>query len=207
MAATSHDFWLANLTAPVWKALHMLVYVAYGLLVMHVALGILQAETSPLWVGAVAAGLVWVLGLHLASARRERRDDRELARGKDEFVDVCAASEIPVDRARVVTIGGERVAIFRYGDKLSAISSVCQHQNGPLGEGRVIDDCVTCPWHGYQYEPHTGRSPAPFTERVPTFRVRVQEGRVAVDPRPNPVGTEVEPALCASSEDSGEARR
>ena len=34
MAATSHDFWLANLTAPVWKTLHMLVYVAYALLIV-----------------------------------------------------------------------------------------------------------------------------------------------------------------------------
>jgi DMSO/TMAO reductase YedYZ heme-binding membrane subunit len=46
MAATSHDFWLANLSAPVWKALHMLVYFAYALLVMHVALGVLQAEVK-----------------------------------------------------------------------------------------------------------------------------------------------------------------
>src|SRR5207237_1092597 len=38
MAATSHDFWLRNLTAPAWKRLHMLVYVAYGLLIAHVTL-------------------------------------------------------------------------------------------------------------------------------------------------------------------------
>src|SRR5215831_15819097 len=49
MAATSHDFWLANLTAPVWKTLHMLVYFAYGLLVLHVTFGVLQAEVSPLY--------------------------------------------------------------------------------------------------------------------------------------------------------------
>jgi len=47
MAATSHDFWLANLSAPVWKSLHMLVYVAYGLLVLHVTFGALQAEVNP----------------------------------------------------------------------------------------------------------------------------------------------------------------
>ena len=51
MAATSHDFWMANLTAPVWKSLHMLVYLAYGLLVLHVTLGVLQAETSPVLAG------------------------------------------------------------------------------------------------------------------------------------------------------------
>jgi len=194
MAATSHDFWLANLTAPTWKALHMLVYVAYGVLVMHVALGVLQAETSPVWTGAVALGAVWLIGLHLVSGWRERPLDRELHKGAQDFVDVCAVAEIPADRARVVTLAGERVAIYHYDDKVSAVSSVCQHQNGPLGEGRVIDGCITCPWHGYQYEPHTGRSPAPFTEKVPTFRVRVQAGRVLVDPRPLPAGTEVAPA-------------
>src|SRR5215467_7640155 len=73
MAATSHDFWLANLTAPVWKSLHMLVYVAYALLVLHVTFGALQGEGSPVYVGAVAFGLTTVLGLHIAAARKEVR--------------------------------------------------------------------------------------------------------------------------------------
>lgn len=60
MAATSHDFWLANLTAPMWKALHMAVYVAYALLVLHVTFGVLQGEGSPVYVGAVALGVVAV---------------------------------------------------------------------------------------------------------------------------------------------------
>ena len=46
MAATSHDFWLANLTAPVWKGLHMCVYLAYALLVGHVVLGAIQSSTG-----------------------------------------------------------------------------------------------------------------------------------------------------------------
>ena len=47
MAATSHDFWLGFLTPPVWKALHMMLYGAYGLVVMHVALGIMQDDRGP----------------------------------------------------------------------------------------------------------------------------------------------------------------
>ena len=47
MAATSHDFWMANLTPPVWKVLHMQVYVAYTLIIAHVSLGYLQTETGP----------------------------------------------------------------------------------------------------------------------------------------------------------------
>src|SRR5271169_1617162 len=56
MAATSHDFWLRNLSAPLWKRLHMLVYVAYALLVAHVALGALQTETNPVLAATLIAG-------------------------------------------------------------------------------------------------------------------------------------------------------
>src|SRR5260221_7738464 len=77
MAATSHDFWLANLSAPIWKSLHMLVYVAYALLVLHVTFGALQGEGSLIYVLAVALGLVTVLGLHITAARREVSRDSE----------------------------------------------------------------------------------------------------------------------------------
>lgn len=192
MAATSHDFWLHNLSAPVWKRLHMLVYAAYALVIAHVALGVLQAETNPLLAGVLGCGVVTLSALHIAAGVKETRADREAVAG--EFVDVCAVTSIPDTCAHVATIGGERVAVFRYGGNVSAISNVCQHQNGPLGEGRVIDGCVTCPWHGYQYLPDTGASPPPFTEKVPTYRVMVKGGRVLVDPKALPAGTRVQPA-------------
>lgn len=201
MAATSHDFWLANLGAPVWKRLHMGVYLAYGLIVLHVALGVLQSETQPLLAGVLGSGLAAVLGLHLVAAYRERARDRAaLAAVADDddkddgFVDVGPVATIPEDRARIVPLAGERVAIFRYGGKVSAISNVCKHQNGPLGEGKIVDGCVVCPWHGYQYRPDDGASPPPFAEKVPTFRVAVRGGRVFVHPQPLPPGTRVEPA-------------
>src|SRR5690349_17499284 len=75
MAATSHDFWLHNLTAPVWKFLHMIVYVAYASLVGHVTLGLLQSETSPLLAIATGLGLIIVIGLHIAAASRENKVD------------------------------------------------------------------------------------------------------------------------------------
>lgn len=199
MAATSHDFWLANLTAPVWKRLHMLVYIAYGLIVAHVLLGVLQAETNPILAGILGLGMVVVLGLHLIAGWRERNLDQPKGLSqRDDFVDVCGVDEIENNCAKIVTLAGERVAVFKYDGKVSALSNVCQHQNGPLGEGRIIDGCVTCPWHGFQYLPDSGASPPPFAERVPTFNVKVVNGRVMVDPKPNAPGTRVEPAAAKS---------
>ena len=196
LAATSHDFWLANLNAPVWKTLHMAVYFAYALLVLHVTFGTLQGETSWFYVAAMAFGFVTVLALHLAAARKEIPLDEELKiKAAGEFVDACAVADISENRARIVCISGERVAIFKYEGKISAVSNVCQHQNGPLGEGKIVAGCITCPWHGYQYVPQTGASPPPFVEKVPTFNVRVKNGRVWVDPKPNLAGSRAEPAL------------
>ena len=198
MAATSHDFWLHNLTAPVWKALHMCVYLAYALIVLHVMFGVLQGETAPALGWLMAAGVCTVLGLHLAAGLREvpaDRDSASRADGGDGYVDVCGVDDIPERRAVIACLSGERVAIFRYDGKVSAVSNVCQHQNGPLGEGRIVRDCVVCPWHGYEYLPASGASPAPFTEKVPTFNVRLANGRVLVHRRPNPPGTFVQPAV------------
>ena len=192
MAATSHDFWLRNLTAPVWKALHMGVYLAYALVVLHVALGSAQGPDGVAIQWAIGFGVVWVAGLHTAAALKSGEDERPA--DDTGWVDACAVGDLEEGRGHIVSVAGERVAIFLHQGGVSAISNVCQHQNGPLGEGRIIDGCVTCPWHGYQYDPATGRAPAPFTERVPTFGVRVRDGRVWVATPPNPPGTPVEPA-------------
>lgn len=195
MAATSHDFWLANLSAPVWKRLHFGAYLAYALLVGHVALGALQDERALAPAALLAGGVACLVTLHVAAGLRGRAIDRELeAAAEQGFVAGCRVDEIPEKRAKIVTLAGERVAIFRYDGRVVAVSNVCQHQNGPLGEGRIVDGCIVCPWHGYQYRPDSGRSPAPFTDEVPVFRVRVRGGRVQVDPRPLPAGTPLEPA-------------
>ena len=199
MAATSHDFWLANLTAPVWKALHMFVYLAYAMLVMHVALGVLQSVTDIVYSLLLGAGVVSVLGLHVWVGFSGRSLDKEHEKGdiiaSDVFIETFHVDDIRENRARIITLGAERVAIFKYEGKVSAVSNVCQHQNGPLGEGKIIGGCITCPWHGYQYSPIDGASPPPFTEKIPVFQVQVRNGIVWLDPRPMPAGTHVEPAL------------
>ena len=123
MAATSHDFWLENLSPRIWKALHMMVYVAYGLVVAHVALGVLQYETHPILTIALGAGLVWILGLHLWAALKESGRDVDLS-GTDleDWVDVCAVDDIAEKRGKVVTVSGERLAVFRYDGKISVMS-------------------------------------------------------------------------------------
>ncbi|GJL94485.1 MAG: hypothetical protein DHS20C05_08900 [Hyphococcus sp.] len=201
MAATSHDFWLNNLSAPVWKALHMLVYPAYVLLVFHIVLGALMTEKSIVYPIMTAATFITVSSLHLFTGLKEWGADSAMKSLKAKgWIDVGAPTSIPNMRAVIASLPkGDRVAVFRYDDKISAVTNACRHQNGPLGEGRVIDGCITCPWHGWQYRPDDGVSPPPFTEKIATYNVKIENDRVFVDPKPNPPGTRTTPAIISQS--------
>jgi nitrite reductase/ring-hydroxylating ferredoxin subunit len=203
-AVTSHDFWQRFFGARVWKSLHMLVYLAYALVVLHVAFGALQIEAGLGFTAFFVACVSLVCGLHLAAARRSNAPDRVPPRFVEldgtRWLDAGPPETIPHDRARPVFVpNGERIALIRNGDEISALHGVCAHQGGPLYEGKVIDGCLTCPWHGWQYRPSDGCAPPPFTERIATYRLRLKDGRVLVDPRPQAPGTPV-PPLCVSSE-------
>ena len=197
LAATSHDFWLNFLTPPVWKGLHLSIYAAYAFVVAHVGLGYLQDADNPAFAILYGAGALTVAGLHLAAFAKARAERAEAG----EWVAVAPAAAFEDGRAKVVRLGAdERAAVFRIGDTLSAVSNACAHQNGPLGEGRVIDGCITCPWHGFQYRPADGCSPAPFTEKVPTYKLKLDGDTVMVHRTANPPGTYEPPLILPGRE-------
>jgi len=202
MAITSHDFWLHNLSPKVWKTLHMLVYPAYFLVVMHVMLGVIQLEKNPVFVIMIFMGAASLITLHLLAAFKERKvDSMKFTLQQEGFVSVCDVNDIVDSRAKIFCIDEERIAVYRHENKLFAIHNVCKHQGGPLGEGKIIEGCITCPWHGYQYLPHNGQSPPPFKEKVNTYDVKVIDKKVWLNPIPYPEGTErTPPNLSAAAE-------
>jgi len=196
MAITSHDFWLHNLSPKVWKTLHMFVYLAYFLIVMHVMLGVIQYETHPVFVILISLGAAWLIILHLTAGTKEVKKDKEkFIPASDGFVYVSEASEFEESRAKIFCIDKERIAVYKHENRLYALHNVCKHQGGPIGEGKIIDGCITCPWHGFQYLPKNGQSPPPFTEKVSTYDVKVNEDKVWLNPTAYPEGTERPGAL------------
>ncbi len=191
MALTSHDFWMDVLSPKIWKLLHMSVYVAYLLLIFHVLLGTAQLESS-IWLKIwVTAGLTVLLILHLWSAVIGRRKSLS---SDTSWVKVGSVDQIKEGRAVIISANNQEIAIFKYDGIFSAVRNECKHQLGPLGEGRIIDGCITCPWHGYQYLPANGCSPPPFQEKISTYRIKVENREIWVNPTPYPEGTFVEPA-------------
>ncbi|WDQ18549.1 Rieske (2Fe-2S) protein [Rhodopirellula sp. P2] len=58
--------------------------------------------------------------------------------------------------AREALVGDRILAVIFHAGQWYAMDGICTHQGGPLAEGHVADGCVTCPWHGWQYELETG---------------------------------------------------
>ena len=194
LATTSHDFWMKFLTPRIWKGLHYLIYAAYISVVTHVSLGILQDQQNQAFPILFVCVAFIVAGLHVTAAIAERRNATKISKTDLGWMKVCQTKDMNEGYAKIAHLPkGDRVAVFLQEGKLSAISNACAHQNGPLGEGKIINCLVTCPWHGFQYDVTNGRSPAPFTETVPTYNVAVEDGFVLVDPKANPPGTFVEP--------------
>ena len=82
----------------------------------------------------------------------------------------------PVDvpgegRVRGVVVDGRAVALSRCGGVLGALENRCPHQGGPLGEGSIENGWLRCPWHGYDYDPLTGRPPEGFSDGAVRFEV------------------------------------
>jgi nitrite reductase (NADH) small subunit/3-phenylpropionate/trans-cinnamate dioxygenase ferredoxin subunit len=73
-----------------------------------------------------------------------------------DFVVVGVVSDFAPGQGKMVVVSGRHVALFRLGDEFFAIDNLCLHKAGPLCEGQIDNDVVTCPWHGWSYEIKTG---------------------------------------------------
>ncbi len=175
MAATSHDYWL-ELPGPagVEGAAHgasMSPMGSWCCTSRSASCRPSAACSIPLLLGGSSAVVAL---LHVIAGWRERAGDRGQAVAGDGWLAVGPPQSIPDKGARIVTVsGGERIAVYRDGQQIGALTNLCAHQNGPIGEGRIIDGLVTCPWHGYQYRLVDGCAPPPFTEKLVTYRVRI----------------------------------
>jgi len=71
---------------------------------------------------------------------------------------VAEVSEIAVGRGRICEVAGKQIAVFNLGDRFVAMDNTCPHRGGPLGDGMVSGNIVTCPWHGWQFDCSSGKS-------------------------------------------------
>ena len=97
-----------------------------------------------------------------------------------EFVAVGRVADFTAGAGKMVDVNGRHVAIFRLGNDLYAIDNLCLHHGGPLCDGEIKDDVVTCPWHGWSYQIKTGMMVQDPRVGVDRHDVRVEGDQVLV---------------------------
>jgi nitrite reductase/ring-hydroxylating ferredoxin subunit/multimeric flavodoxin WrbA len=104
---------------------------------------------------------------------------------EETWVDVGAADELQRQPVQQVQAGRARIALTCAGGEFGAISGVCNHVGGPLGQGTLDGDYVVCPWHYYRFHRATGTGEPGYEEdAVPSHDVKVEKGRVLVRAEP-----------------------
>ncbi len=94
-------------------------------------------------------------------------------------VEIGDLSTLPRDRGIRVTVGDERIAMFRIGNDVYAIGDVCSHAEASLAEGEVFGTDVECPRHGSEFDLTTGEPHSlPATVPVPTYEVIIEDNVV-----------------------------
>src|SRR3954449_191790 len=94
------------------------------------------------------------------------------------FVAVAKLAEVPTDTVIEVLVESEPYAICNSGGRLSALSGICIHRGGPLGQGQIHDGHVVCPYHLWEFDCATGEYDYDPTKRVPTFELKVEDGEI-----------------------------
>lgn len=97
------------------------------------------------------------------------------------FTAVLADSELGEGQMRRVEADGAKIVLARKNGQVYALSEICSHLGGPLAEGKIVENCVECPWHGSQFDLATGQVVhGPATFPVPALGTRVRSGQVEV---------------------------
>jgi len=96
------------------------------------------------------------------------------------FERAATLTEIPAGSIKEVQLGGQAIALANVAGMVYAISGTCLHRGGPLGEGQLEGQVVTCPWHGWQFDVTTGRAVQNPNAGVGCYAVEVRGEEVFV---------------------------
>ena len=98
------------------------------------------------------------------------------------WIDIGAVEDIPLRGARKVKTHAGCIAVFRTDEStVFATSNTCPHKGGPLEEGIVHGNRVTCPLHNWVFDLETGEAQGADEGRIETFQTKVKDGRILID--------------------------
>jgi nitrite reductase/ring-hydroxylating ferredoxin subunit len=98
-----------------------------------------------------------------------------------EFKTIATKSEIPAGQGKIFEIDGNSIAVWNVNGNYYAFQSVCPHRGGPVGEGEMEGNVITCPWHGWSFDVTTGVSPINPAAKLTCYQVQVEGEQIKVN--------------------------
>ena len=97
------------------------------------------------------------------------------------FLRTAKKDEVPAGTIREFAVDGKTIALANVNGSFHAINNTCLHRGGPLGQGVMDGNVVTCPWHGWQYDVTSGKVTMNPSVGVDCYAVEVRGEDVWVD--------------------------
>ena len=97
-----------------------------------------------------------------------------------EFVTVARTEDIPPGTGKTIEVNGVWIALFNVNGAFFAVDNTCPHAGGPIGEGKLSGEIVTCPWHGLEFNITTGQCLAFPRRKLRSYPVKVEDGQIKV---------------------------
>jgi Ferredoxin subunits of nitrite reductase and ring-hydroxylating dioxygenases len=171
-----------------YASLHGLIMTIVLLLMIASLLLRYQPGSGLVFAGVLASSLAYLvvlfgafLGGHLSFGMGTAVNRSAFVEGVTDWTDVGSMAHFPEGKLVRAQAGDMPVLLVRLGDRLSAIAATCSHAGGPLDEGKLEGDIVTCPWHSSRFCVADGavkEGPATFDQ--PALLVREENGKVQV---------------------------
>jgi len=117
-----------------------------------------------------------------------------------DWISVGRTEDLPEGRVKTVTARTISICLVHFDGQWAAMDNHCPHQKGPLGEGSIepgIDDkCwLRCPWHGWDFDPLTGKPPGGHEDTgQQMYPLDIRDGEIFV-------GLETEPPRARTTTD------
>ncbi|MGB5162256.1 MAG: thiamine pyrophosphate-dependent enzyme [Thermoanaerobaculia bacterium] len=105
-----------------------------------------------------------------------KRNERSTKRSWEK---VLNPDELAEGRVQAVTCRHQTVCMTHFKGEYAALDNKCPHQGGPLGEGSIEEGLLRCPWHGWDFDPLTGKAPG-YDDGVATYPIEVRDDGIYV---------------------------
>jgi uncharacterized membrane protein/nitrite reductase/ring-hydroxylating ferredoxin subunit len=154
---------------------------SFGIIISLEIVGIILLSIAG-WLGGT---LVFrnQIGVDIRYADAGKWKEEYISEGDGEIT-VAAKDELKINQMKLVHIKGKRIVICKTENGYAAFDDHCTHRGGSLAGGSMICGTVQCPWHGSQFDVHTGIVKAgPAKENINTYIVKEFEGAVMLVPK------------------------